>query len=314
MLPLRNIRCGTFVAEHLFRKCIQCGTLGSTIVRTMEIADRIRRHGGDLTPAERRVAEAILSGPNNVAFGTVSDLAQTAGAGAATVVRLAAKLGFEGYSELQASVRDDLTSRLRPAAERIREQAGDRAIDQYRDIELANVRSTLDGLDGRAIDELVGRLADLEHPVAVISGDASTGVAVQFTADLGLLRPGVELLTGNNIAIQRQIALLAGHTTVIALDVRRYDRWLVDAVRSLHTRGCWIAAVTDSPLSPIALDAVRSFFVHADSDGPFDSHVGTLALLNAVVATTAGRLTLTATDRLDGVERAWRDGGSLTDR
>jgi DNA-binding MurR/RpiR family transcriptional regulator len=280
----------------------------------MQITDRIRRRGGDLTPAERRVAEAILSAPNDVAFGTVSDLAQTAGAGAATVVRLATKLGFEGYSELQASVRDELTSRLRPAAERIREQVGDRALDQYRDIEIANIRSTLDGLDGEAVDDLVGRLADLEHPIAVISGDASTGVAVQFTADLGLLRPGVEMLMGNDIAIQRQIALLSADTTVIALDVRRYDRWLVDAVRLMHARGCWIAAITDSPLSPLALDAERSFIVHADSDGPFDSHVGTLALLNAVVAAAAGRLTLSATDRLDGVERAWRDGDSLTDR
>jgi DNA-binding MurR/RpiR family transcriptional regulator len=280
----------------------------------MQITDRIRRRGGDLTPAERRVAEAILSAPNDVAFGTVSDLAQTAGAGAATVVRLATKLGFEGYSELQASVRDELTSRLRPAAERIREQVGDRALDQYRDIEIANIRSTLDGLDGEAVDDLVGRLADLEHPIAVISGDASTGVAVQFTADLGLLRPGVEMLMGNDIAIQRQIALLSADTTVIALDVRRYDRWLVDAVRLMHARGCWIAAITDSPLSPLALDAERSFIVHADADGPFDSHVGTLALLNAVVAATAGRLTLSATERLDDVERAWRDGDSLTDR
>jgi DNA-binding MurR/RpiR family transcriptional regulator len=280
----------------------------------MELADRIRRHGGDLTPAERRVAEAILSAPNNVAFGTVSDLAQTAGAGAATVVRLATKLGFEGYSELQASVRDELTTRLRPAAERIREQAGDRAIDQYRDTEIGNIRSTFDGLDGRAVDDLVGHLADLEHRVAVLSGDASSGVAVQFTTDLGVLRPGVEMLMGNDIAIHRQIALLGADTTVIVIDLRRYDRWLVDAVRLVHARGCWIAAVTDSPLSPLALDAERSFFVHADSDGPFDSHVGTLALLNAVVAETAGRLTLTATDRLDGIEQAWRDGDSLTDR
>jgi DNA-binding MurR/RpiR family transcriptional regulator len=279
----------------------------------MEIADRIRRRGGELTPAERRVAQAILRAPNDVAFGTVSDLAHAAGAGAATVVRLATKLGFDGYSELQASVRHDLTTRLRPAAERIREQSGHRAIDQYRDIEIDNVRSTLDSLDGDALDELVVRLADLRCPVAVISGDASTGVAVQFTADLGLLRPGVDLLTGNDIVIRRQIALLADDATVIALDLRRYDRWLVEAVRLIRARGCWIAAVTDGALSPLAVDAQRSFVVHAESDGPFDSHVGTLALLNAVVAETAGRLTLTATDRLDAVEQAWRAGGSLTD-
>lgn len=277
------------------------------------VADRIRERGGALTPAERRVAEVILSTPQTVGFGTVADLASSAGAGAATVVRLAAKLGFDGYSELQSSVRQDLMSRLRPAAERIRQQAGQRALDQYRDIEVANVRSTIDGLDSSAVGDLVGHLADLDRTVAAISGDASTGVALQFVADLGLLRPDVELLSGNEVSMRRRIALLSPDTVVVALDVRRYDRWLVDAVRLVQARGCWIAAITDHALSPLAIDAARSFFVHADADGPFDSHVGTLALLNLVIAETAGRLTTTATARLDDVEDAWRTGDALTD-
>ena len=43
-------------------------------------------------------------------------------------------------------------------------------------------------------------------------------------------------------------------------------------------------------LSPLAAQADVMFVVSADSVGPFDSHVGTLALLNLVVAEVAGSL------------------------
>ena len=90
----------------------------------MEVAERIRVHSASLTTAERRVAEAILRAPQAVGFGTVADLADAASVGAASVVRLASKLGFEGYSDLQASIQHDLLRQLRPAVERM---AGPRA-------------------------------------------------------------------------------------------------------------------------------------------------------------------------------------------
>ena len=98
----------------------------------LEVADRIAAAGPLLTGAERRVAQAVLEHPHLVAFGTVADLAADAGAGAATVVRLAAKLGFDGFSALQSSVQDDLARQLRPAAERIRELADRPQIERHR--------------------------------------------------------------------------------------------------------------------------------------------------------------------------------------
>ena len=57
-----------------------------------------RDAGSQLTAAERRVAQVVLARPQLVGFGTVADLAEAASAGAATVVRLAAKLGFDGFT------------------------------------------------------------------------------------------------------------------------------------------------------------------------------------------------------------------------
>ncbi|HWM18192.1 MAG TPA: MurR/RpiR family transcriptional regulator [Ilumatobacteraceae bacterium] len=279
----------------------------------MEVAERIRAAGNELTTAERRVAEAILARPQAVGFGTVADLALAAGAGAATVVRLAGKLGFDGYTDLQSSVQRDLLHQLRPAADRIRDEIGDGMMDRHLATELGNVQATLDGVDNEALTELVVRLCDLALPVVVISGDASDGIARQFIDELALLRPGVSRLGGNEVAIRRDVSLLAPSTTVVVIDVRRYDRWVLDTVATTRERGMWIAALTDSYLSPLAASADRTFVLSAGSVGPFDSHVGTLALLNLVVTEVAGRLRSSASSRLDRVEDAWRAAGSLTE-
>jgi DNA-binding MurR/RpiR family transcriptional regulator len=70
-------------------------------------------------------------------------------------------------------------------------------------------------------------------------------------------------------------------------------------------------AVTDSLLSPLAAEAAVSFTVAAEGAGVFDSHVGMLALTNALVTGAAAQLRRSATDRLDAVEAAWRAAGAL---
>ena len=279
----------------------------------MEVADRIRTSGASLTAAERRVAEAILASPQAVGFGTVADLATAAGAGAATVVRLAAKLGYDGYSELQTSVQRDLLRQLRPAAERIREQSGETVRDKHVAVQTANVRATLDAVDDDALAAVVARLADQRHPVVIVSGDASDGVSSVLASQLSLLRPGVSLLRGNEVAVRRDLAVLPPGGVLVVIDLRRYDRWVLDAVAAARERGIAIVAFTDSILSPLAADATWTFVLSAGSLGPFDSHVGTLALLDLVVTETSAKLRRTATARLDAVERAWRDGDALVE-
>src|SRR5207237_1390717 len=185
--------------KHLFQEYGDCN------VYTMMVSAQIDAHLRELTPAERRVAAVVADDPEAVAFGTVADVARRAGASGATVVRLAAKLGFDGFVELQAAVREEMARRLRPASERIRRPAADAG------------------------------------PAAV----------------------------------------------VVVLDLARYDRAVLDAAGRAAERGAALVALTDSALSPLASAAVVSFTASVTGAGPFDSHVGLLALANALLAGVA---------------------------
>ena len=279
----------------------------------MDVASLITRVRGDLTPAERRVADVVLQRPEVVAFGTVAELASEAGAGGATVLRLAAKLGFDGFSALQVTVQHEVARRLRPAVERIREPVAADALGRTLAVELDNVHETLAGIDRAAFDRAVAALAARGRQVLVLSGEASLGVVHQAAGELDALRPGVRLVEGNEVAVLRQIARADAGDVCLTVDLRRYERWVVDAARRLHTRGVALVVLTDTPLSPLAELAEASFSVVAAGAGPFDSQVGTLALLNALVTGVADRLRRPAADRLDRVETVWREADALID-
>jgi len=259
------------------------------------------------------VAELVLADTGAVAFGTVAEVAAAADASGPTVIRLATRLGFPGFAALQDAIRAEIGERLRPATERIRERPAHDAVGRTLAADLENVHATLEAVEPAAYRIAVDLLAARSRAVAVVSGDATAGLAQLFSADLGLLRPGVVLLDGSPVGVARRVAHLDPGDVVVAIDLRRYERWVLDAVAVARGRGARIVAVTDSAISPLAEGADAVFVVAAASPGPFDSHVGTLSLANALLAGVAARSRRPATTRLDRVEEAWRATGALLD-
>lgn len=280
---------------------------------TEAVAARIRAASPKLSPAQRRIADAVLADPQLVAFGTVADVAKEAGASGASVVRLATRLGYEGFIGLQEAAQGELSDRLRPAASRIRDLPPGDVVARALATSTAAVEATLAGLDRSAFDHAVALLADPARRVAVIAGDAGAGIAGHAGEELRMLRPGVEVLGGTPVAVGQSIARLEPGDVVLALDLRRYDRWLLQAVAHAVGEGAELVALTDGPASPLARGARALLVVEGEGIGPFDNYVGALALLAALVAGVAEALRDDATGDLDRVERTWQALGALTD-
>jgi DNA-binding MurR/RpiR family transcriptional regulator len=279
-----------------------------------DVAGRIGRHRDELSPAERQVAEVVLREPQRVAFGTVAQVAAHADTSGASVVRLATRLGYRGFSELQGAVQVAIGQQLRPAVERIRGERGSDVVSRTLRAELDNVQRTLEGADPDAFARAVALLADEHRPVRVLAGDAEAGIGAMCASLLSMLRDDVAQIGGSDAAVVRQLGPLGEGAVVVAVDLRRYERWVVEHARRAADAGALVVALTDSVLSPLAALATVSFTVAAEGAGPFDSHVGTLGLVNALATGVAGRLRETATRRLERLEALWRDAGALVDR
>lgn len=279
----------------------------------LPLADLIGQHVNELTKSERRVAEIVLQQPKLVAFGTVTDLAQAAESGVATVARLSSKLGFSGFSELQNVIRHDIANLLEPAAVRIK-QKNSSTTEHHLQIEISNLQQTFGQIDPSRLSHIIEQLSQLTSTIYVISGNASRGVAQQFMEDLSALRANVFMVEGNPVQVSRMTAQFGSDDVLIALDLRRYDRWVIDAVEAAHERKANIIVLADSVLTPLSAFSSQVLVVSAAGAGPFDSHVGTLALFNVMVAGVAEKLRESASNRLNQAENAWTEAGILVNR
>ena len=278
------------------------------------VLDLIADAANRFTPSERRVAEAVISDPKVVAFGTVAQLAEISGSSGPTVLRFAAKLGFEGFVDLQSTVQEEIADQLRPATQRIRERPLSDVIGRTLAADLDNVRSTLGDVDAADFRIAVDLLADRRRRVFVIASEVSGGAGQLLAGQLDLLRDGVFEITGTPVKVSRDLVRVEPLDVVIVFDLRRYERWLLEATARAADTGATLIALTDGRLSPLAERAALTFVVAARGVGPFDSVVGAMSLVHALIAAVAARLRRSATGRLDAVEASWRVGTDLVEQ
>jgi DNA-binding MurR/RpiR family transcriptional regulator len=269
--------------------------------------DLIAAASDRLTPSERRIAETVASDPTLLAFGTVSDLAQRCATSRPTVVRFAHKLGFDGYTDLQRHVRNDVASRLTSPSERIRAEAA-----SERD------RATLESSLTQTLSELTPeRLAALARPIEkaetvwILSGETSRAAAHALRSGLSMLRPDVVLVDDH--AIGRTLGGADSADTAVIFDFHRYRRTTQLAASALAERGVTIVAVTDGPLSPLASLTDLWCTVEVPAVGPFDSSVPTVAVAELLVAQVARDRAEVATARIDATEDLWAATGTFID-
>jgi DNA-binding MurR/RpiR family transcriptional regulator len=221
------------------------------------------------------------------------------------------KLGYEGFVDLQADVQSELASQLGPARERIRQRPPTDLLARAEAAEQDNVLSTLHALAADTLDAAVVRLADRRRRVWILAGEVTSPVGTVLAGQIGQLRDGVAQVAGSEVAVSRSLAGLEPGDTLVAVDIRRYERSLVSMTRWALERGACVIALTDSPLSPLAAVANHTFFMSARGVGPFDSLTGGIALANVIVTAVAARLRQSAPARLDAIEAAWTASGAL---
>jgi DNA-binding MurR/RpiR family transcriptional regulator len=255
---------------------------------------------GDLTPTERRIAEAVVAEPTLLAFGSVSDLAGRVGTSRPSIVRFATKLGFDGYTQLQEHVRSNLSRRLARPSDRIRSVSDEpvpvrAAIDE-------SIASVFDALDGERLAQLVRPLVQA-GTTWILSGESSLAGAQTLHTGLAMVRPGVRLLEEPSFGTDLGDAQRGDAAVVI--DFMRYRRQVVAATGILADAGVTIVAITDSPLSPLVELADVWTQIDVPAVGPFDSSISVVALCELLVAQATRELREDATNRIDRIEALW---------
>ena len=241
-----------------------------------------------LTPSERQLAGVLMQDYPVAGLGSITQLAQLAGVSTPTVIRMARKLGFDGFPDLQAALRDEIAAQIKnPISRRDswRADASDEhTLNLFAEAVSSNLRNTLQRLDTASFDEVARRIADKAHPVYIAGGRITRSNADYLFNHLQIIRPGVTHLSRSANVWPQYLLDMDESAILILFDIRRYESDLLKLARLAQERGCRIVLFTDQWGSPIGKLADHTFHALVEVPSSWDSTIAMMLILEALIA------------------------------
>lgn len=263
----------------------------------MSVAESIRTTLGSLSPSERRVARAVLADYPRAGLVTSAELATRCGVSAPTVIRFARTLGYSGFPDFQASLRDELSERGESPISRFEKEPQAASSDHGVNAGLATtvdaIRTSLSTIPTEELSAAVDLLTDTRRTISAIGGRYSGLIANYFLLHLQQVRPGVKT-RDDALSLGGADIIDAGKRDVFVIyDFRRYQINTVERARRLAAAGVDIICITDVWLSPVARVSTVVLPTSVRAAGPFDSaapaFVLTELLINEVLTSLGDR-------------------------
>lgn len=253
------------------------------------LAVRIRNRMGDFSKGQKLIAKYIEEHYDKVAFMTASKLGATVGVSESTVVRFATEIGYTGYPELQQAmqemIRNKLTSvqRMEVTASRI---GNNDILDSVFNQDIDIIRRTMEETPHedfyRSVDAIVKA-----RKIYILGARSSLALATFLSYYFNLIFENVLLVQSTSEGeIFEQMIRVDERDVVIGISFPRYSRKAVKAMNFAHNRGATVVAITDSALSPLAMEADNLLLARSDIASIVDSLVAPLSLINALIVTT----------------------------
>lgn len=247
--------------------------------------------GGDavrLSRKQRAVVSYIEHNPKFAAFATAGELGGRVGVHPSTVVRLAQMLGYAGFPEFQAAIRYQYLNSLDAiglAPAHTGEELGDvvlASIDQeIRN--LSTMRSTLD----RETVRRAARAVESARTLLLLGAGTHGGPALIFAHLCRFMGLTAEAELHGSVSLAARLAKIGEGDVVIG-----FAAWWVvqesrEALAFAREQGATTIAIVDSRASALAQVADHVLITRTESVSYFQSMIGPLAILNAIIAEIA---------------------------
>ena len=277
----------------------------------MAIRDVLMRQDLALTPSEEKIVRLLLTDYPGAGLGSASSLARRAGVSDPTVVRLAVKLGYEGYPDFQAKLLAEVEARLHSPLLMMEAKRPSGSEDNPILAYLASVDEAMGKAAGITPLTTYGRTARLimeaKGDIVLVGGRFSRHVAGMFAGYLLQFRPNVRdigVLSSQSLDI---LADLGRKDVLVVFDYRRYQLDVVSFARQAAARDVRVVLFTDQWLSPVAEFAETTIVSPLEVASPYDTLAPAIAQMEALTAhilSTLGDEGRARIERLEEVRHA----------
>lgn len=271
-----------------------------------QLAVLIRARFAGLSPQFQTGAAFLLDHPDEVAVLSMRKVADRAQVQPASLVRLAQQLGFPGWNEMRELFVARVRTRPEPLTNRARSLVAGNAKQSLAHDLLVAQQHNLDvtaAQNERTLIEAARILRRARH-VHVAGYRSCYAVAFGLVYGYRFFRSSVSLLTGEAGTLDMQLRAIDRDSATVVISFAPYS---VEAVRVAETaleKGSKLVAITDSAVSPIALNADKLLIFSHESPSFFPSLVAATAIAESLVAHLLALEGAGAVEQLERAERS----------
>ncbi len=207
-----------------------------------------------LTKSEKKVADAVLGDPEAAVFYTITDLAEKAGVGETSVIRLCRKLGFKGYQEFKLSIVQDLASPVEQMSGKIEERDDLTTIAKKITVQNTQaLQNALSLINEQNLQNIVEAMIKADK--IYFFGVGSSGITA-MDAKYRFMRLGFNVDASMDSHVIAMNAALAKKEDVVAfISTSGSTKDVVDALEIAKASGAFIFCLTNHARSPITQQA-----------------------------------------------------------
>lgn len=278
----------------------------------MNLRENIVSQFSLLSPELQRAAEFSLQNANQLVVQSMRAFAAEAGVKPATLLRLAQRLGYNGWRELKSAFIDDLglgNDTYVSKAEKLIAKGTQPAL--YEEVFLAHQANLAftQAENQHAMQQAV-RLLDEAKQVYICGFRASFPIAWSLFYVYRLFNRQVSLIDGLASNIEVFTREINGEDCLLLTSFSPYSRESLDVLNAARQAGARIIAITDSPVSPLAQAADCTLLFSLSSPSFFPSIVSGMGVAECLLAMLVARHGREAVNKIESTERYLQRSGA----
>jgi len=250
------------------------------------VLKQIEKSYSSFSKGQKKIADYVTSQYDKAAYITAAKLGREVDVSESTVVRFATVLGYEGFPELQAALREIIKNKL-TSLQRFEivsdKMDNEDILSKIMSGDISKLKTTMENVDKKAFAESVEAILKAKT-IYVLGVRSASSLAAFMGFYFNLMFENVKIVQTTSISeVFEQILRVSKDDVVIGISFPRYSRRTVKALEYAKNNHASIIAITDTCESPIVAYSDYNLYAKNDTASFVDSLVAPMSIINALI-------------------------------
>ena len=239
-----------------------------------------------MSKGHKAIANYIIESYDKAAYMTAAKLGDKTGVSESTVVRFTTELGFDGYPHFQATLKEELKSKLTSVQRLNYTERFDDDETAVRDImkgDMENLKETIAALDDESMSKAVDAILKARKIYIMgLRSSAPLSSFMHFYMTL-LFDDVIHIHSNSTNEVFEQIMSITSDDIIIGISFPRYSQRTINSMEYAKKKGATVLAITDKDNTAMTEFADIKLFAKSSMASFVDSLSAPLSLINALL-------------------------------